>query len=70
MKKIKSIVASALVALIVLASLGFGVMIVGFAVVIGAAFALAIRLGAGVTQTNPEPAPTDERGDEANTVPA
>ena len=70
MKKIKSIVASALVALIVLASLGFGVMIVGFAVVIGAAFALAIRLGAGVTQTILEPAPTDERGDEASTVPA
>ena len=70
MKKIKSILASALVAFIVLASFGFGVMIVGFAVVIGGAFALAIRLGAGVIQSNTEPAPKVESEDEANAVPA
>lgn len=47
MKKIKSILTSGLVALIVLASFGFGVIMVGFAIVIGGAFALVLRLGAG-----------------------
>ena len=46
MKKIKSIMTSALVALIMLASFGFGVIMVGFAIVLGGAFALALRLGA------------------------
>ncbi len=50
MKKVKSILVSALTALIILASFGVGIMFVGFAIVIGGAFALAIRLGASDLQ--------------------
>ncbi len=52
MKKIKSILVSALVALIILASIGMGIMLVGFAIVIGAAFALATRLAASNLREN------------------
>lgn len=49
MERIKSFFASALIALIVLAGFGFGIMAVGFAIVVGSAFALALRLaGPGV----------------------
>lgn len=41
MDRIKSIVARTLIAVIAVAGLGFGIMAVGFAVVLGAAFALA-----------------------------
>ena len=44
MQRIKSLIASALVALVVLAGFGLGIMAVGFAIVLGAAFALALRL--------------------------
>lgn len=44
MKRIKSILASALMGLVVLAGFGFGIMAVGFAIIIGGAFALALRL--------------------------
>lgn len=44
MKRIKSLLASALFALIVFAGFGFGIMAVGFAIVLGGAFALAMRL--------------------------
>lgn len=46
MKQIKSLLAGGLAALIVLAGLGFGIVLVGFAIVLGGAFALALRLGA------------------------
>lgn len=44
MERIKSFLASALFALIVIAGLGFGIMAIGFAIVLGGAFALAMRL--------------------------
>ena len=44
MERIKNFVASALIALIVFAGFGFGIMAIGFAIVLGGAFALALRL--------------------------
>ncbi len=44
MERIKSFVTSALIALIVFAGFGFGIMAVGFAIILGTAFALALRL--------------------------
>lgn len=44
MERIKSFAARTLIALIVFAGLGFGIMAVGFAIVLGGAFALALRL--------------------------
>lgn len=44
MERIKSFLASALIALVVVAGFGFGIMAIGFAVVLGGAFALAIKL--------------------------
>ena len=44
MVRIKSFIASALIALIVFAGFGIGIMALGFALVLGAAFALALRL--------------------------
>lgn len=44
MERIKSILASALFGLIVFAGFGFGIMAVGFAIVLGGALALAMRL--------------------------
>ncbi|MGR3572602.1 hypothetical protein [Brevirhabdus sp.] len=45
MRKIKSMAASLLALAVVVAGLGFGLMAVGFAITIGALFALAMRLG-------------------------
>lgn len=50
MKKVKSILVSVLTTLIILASFGVGVMLVGVAIVIGGAFALAMHLGASDLQ--------------------
>lgn len=44
MERIKTLFARTLIALIVLAGIGFGVMAAGFAIVLGGAAALAIRL--------------------------
>ena len=44
MERIKSILTSTLMGLVVLAGFGVGIMAVGFAIVIGGAFALALRL--------------------------
>ena len=44
MQRIKSYVASTLIVLIVFAGFGIGIMAVGFAIVLGGAFALAVRL--------------------------
>ena len=44
MERIKSLLASALVAVILFAGFGFGIMAVGFAIVLGGAYALALRL--------------------------
>lgn len=44
MLKIRQILARAIAALIVVAGLGFGVIAVGFALVVGAAFALMLRI--------------------------
>lgn len=44
MERIKSLVASALIALVLLAGFGFGIMAIGFAIVLGGAFAVALRL--------------------------
>lgn len=44
MERMKSYLASALIALIVFAGFGFGIMAVGFAIVIGGVLALALRL--------------------------
>ena len=44
MERIKSILASMLLAVIVFAGFGFGIMAIGFAIVLGGAFALALRL--------------------------
>lgn len=50
MERIKSLFASALIALVVLAGIGFGILAVGFAIVLGGAVALAMRLaGPGLT---------------------
>ena len=62
MDQIKSIVARTLIAVIAVAGLGFGIMAVGFAVVLGAAFALALRLAApgqrvATMEQDPEGAP-------------
>ena len=46
MQRIKSFIASTLIALIVVAGFGFGIIAIGFAVVLGGAFALALRLAA------------------------
>lgn len=46
MNRIKSILVSLMTALIILASFGFGIMMIGFAIVLGGAFALTIRLAA------------------------
>lgn len=45
MKTIKTFLASVLATTVALASLGFGVMMVGFALVLGTVFALALRFG-------------------------
>lgn len=44
MQRIKSYVASTLIVLVVFAGFGIGIMAVGFAIVLGGAFALAVRL--------------------------
>ena len=44
MERIKSFIARTLIALIVSAGFGFGILAVGFAIVLGGAFALALRL--------------------------
>jgi len=44
MERIKSILASTLFGLILFAGFGFGIMAIGFAIVLGGAFALAMRL--------------------------
>ena len=44
MERIKSIFVSALIGLVVLAGFGFGLMAVGFAIVVGGAVVLALRL--------------------------
>ena len=44
MKRIKSFVASTLIVLIMFARTGFGVMAVDYAIVLGGAFALALRM--------------------------
>ncbi|WP_424990582.1 hypothetical protein [Fluviibacterium sp. S390] len=44
MQRIKSLLASTLLALIVFAGFGFGIMAIGFAIVLGGALALALRL--------------------------
>jgi len=54
MTKIKSALASALTALILIASFGFGIMMVGFAIVLGGAFALLIKLGSASSTEKPE----------------
>ncbi|WP_138923687.1 hypothetical protein [Sulfitobacter sp. BSw21498] len=46
MERVKSILASILLAVIVFAGFGFGVIAIGFAIVLGGAFALALRLAA------------------------
>lgn len=45
MERIKSFIASVLIALIMFAGFGFGIMAIGFAIVVGGAFALAVWLG-------------------------
>jgi hypothetical protein len=44
MERIKSVAASVLIALIVFAGFGFGILALGFAIVLGTALALTIRL--------------------------
>ena len=44
MERIKTFLASALVGLVVFAGFGFGIMAIGFAIVLGATLALAMRL--------------------------
>lgn len=44
MERIKSFFASALIALILFAGFGFGIIAIGFAIVLGGAFMLALRL--------------------------
>ncbi|MCJ7873283.1 hypothetical protein Q4577_04140 [Marinovum sp. 2_MG-2023] len=49
MQRIKSVLASALLAVMVFAGFGFGIMAVGFAILLGGVFALALRLaGPGI----------------------
>ena len=47
MTRIKSILASALVIGSMVAALGFGVLTLGFAIILGGALALAVRLATG-----------------------
>jgi len=77
MKKIKSLLASALLALIVVAIFGFGLVAVGFAIILGGAFALVVRLAAGDPRAQPdesfetrEQTNTDERASNVGAVPA
>ena len=68
MERIKSLFAKTLIALIVLAGIGFDILAVGFAIALGGALALALRLaGPGLSATaewRAETPPEDEAGAE------
>lgn len=68
MERIKSLFARTLIALIVLAGIGFGILAVGFAIALGGALALALRLaGPGLSakaEWRAETPPEDEAGAE------
>ena len=70
MERIKSFVASTLIALIVFAGFGFGIMAVGFAIVLGGAFALALRLAGPSLMAEAEKRAAEMRSDEAEAEPA
>lgn len=65
MERIKSFITSALITLIVVAGLGFGIMAVGFAIVLGGAFALALRLAGPSLIKEAETRADDLRSDPA-----
>lgn len=70
MKKIKTLLMGVVVTLIMLASLGTGVMIVGFAIVMGGVLALALKLGSAdlwqMCETPPQEQPEDEDASEVS----
>ncbi|MEX5516615.1 hypothetical protein [Pseudophaeobacter sp. 1A09344] len=70
MERIKSFLASALIALIVFAGFGFGIMAVGFAIVLGGAFALALRLAGPRLMEEAEKRAAEVRVDTAEAEPA
>lgn len=70
MERIKSFVASALIALIVFAGFGFGIMAVGFAIVLGGTFALALRLAGPSLMAEAEKRAAEVRVDTAEAEPA
>ena len=70
MERIKSFVASALIALIVFAGFGFGIMAVSFAIVVGGAFALALRLAGPSVMVKAEKRAAEVREYNADAEPA
>lgn len=70
MERIKSFVASTLIALIVFAGFGFGIMAVGFAIVLGGAFALALRLAGPRLMAEAERRAAEVRSDTDEAKPA
>lgn len=70
MERIKSLLASTLIALVVFAGFGFGIMAVGFAIVLGGAFALALRLAGPGLIAEAEKRAAAMREEPADTEPA
>lgn len=64
MKRIKSVFASAVVGLVVLAGFGFGIMALGFAIVLGGGFALALSLAG---PRRPDAGPNEAGGSATDT---
>ena len=54
MQRIRSALAGFLVALITLAGLGFGILTLGFAIVLGAALVLTVRLAGPAVAAEPQ----------------
>ena len=70
MERIKSFIASTLIALIVFVGLGFGIMAAGFAIVLGAAFALALRLAGPSLVAKAEKRAEEMQDEAASAAPA
>lgn len=70
MERIKSLIVSTLIILIVIAGFGFGIMVVGFALVLGAAFALAVRLSSPNLTAEGEKCAEDVHREAAGAAPA
>jgi len=70
MERIKSFAASVLIALIMFAGFGFGIMAIGFAIVLGGAFALALRLAGPRLMAEAEKRASEAHAETSNVEPA